>query len=239
MTCGSGRRARSPATPGSRRSPTGSTPRSSSEVRTASCAAVPGRPSPRPSRTRSGTGTTRAPADLRRAPVRQGRGMTARTTDSSGELRIDVFLRDGALATLADDVRAGLSATQKTLPPKYLYDSRGSELFELITELPEYYPTRAEQTILDDVGADIVELVAAGGAGRARAGLGAEDERASRPDVRQRASAPLCPGGRLRVGGRGHCAAARERVRGPCDPRHRRRLRTRPRSHPAQRRAGA
>jgi L-histidine Nalpha-methyltransferase len=85
--------------------------------------------------------------------------MTTRTTDSSGDVRIDVFLREGALATLADDVRAGLSATQKTLPPKYLYDTRGSELFERITELPEYYPTRTEQSILDEVGAEIIELV--------------------------------------------------------------------------------
>jgi L-histidine N-alpha-methyltransferase len=85
--------------------------------------------------------------------------MTTPTTNLSGDVRIDVYLHDGALATLADDVRAGLSATPKTLPPKYLYDSRGSELFEQITELPEYYPTRAEQSILDEVGPEIVELV--------------------------------------------------------------------------------
>jgi L-histidine N-alpha-methyltransferase len=76
-----------------------------------------------------------------------------------GEVRIDVYLRDGALSTLAADVRRGLEASPKTLPPKYLYDSRGSELFERITALPEYYPTRAEQSILDDVAAEIVEQV--------------------------------------------------------------------------------
>jgi L-histidine Nalpha-methyltransferase len=76
-----------------------------------------------------------------------------------GDLWIDVYLRDGALATLADDVREGLTEAPKTLPPKYFYDDRGSELFERITELPEYYPTRAEQSILDDVGGEIVELV--------------------------------------------------------------------------------
>ena len=48
-------------------------------------------------------------------------------------------------------MRTGLAATPKTLPPKYFYDARGSELFEQITELPEYYPTRAEQSILDEV----------------------------------------------------------------------------------------
>ena len=85
--------------------------------------------------------------------------MTPRTMEAPRDVRIDVYLRDGALATLADDVRAGLSATQKALPPKYFYDSRGSELFERITELPEYYPTRAEQSILDEVGAQVVDLV--------------------------------------------------------------------------------
>jgi L-histidine Nalpha-methyltransferase len=85
--------------------------------------------------------------------------MSSRTTEQSEDVRIDVYLRDGALATLADDVREGLSAMPKTLPPKYFYDARGSELFERITRLPEYYPTRAEQSILDEVGAEIVERV--------------------------------------------------------------------------------
>ena len=43
----------------------------------------------------------------------------------------------------------GLTATPKTLPPKYFYDARGSELFDEITRLPEYYPTRTERAILD------------------------------------------------------------------------------------------
>lgn len=43
-----------------------------------------------------------------------------------------------------EDVVSGLSADQKTLPCRWLYDQRGSELFEEITELPEYYPTRTE-----------------------------------------------------------------------------------------------
>jgi L-histidine N-alpha-methyltransferase len=46
------------------------------------------------------------------------------------------------------EVAAGLSAPQKELPPKYFYDHRGSELFEEITRLPEYYPTRTERAIL-------------------------------------------------------------------------------------------
>jgi dimethylhistidine N-methyltransferase/ergothioneine biosynthesis protein EgtC len=50
--------------------------------------------------------------------------------------------------TLRADVRQGLAAQPKTLPPKWFYDELGSKLFEQITELPEYYPTRAEQEIL-------------------------------------------------------------------------------------------
>lgn len=54
----------------------------------------------------------------------------------------------GAAHTFADDVRAGLLAAPRSLPAKYLYDSLGSALFEAITELPEYYLTRAEVEIL-------------------------------------------------------------------------------------------
>jgi L-histidine N-alpha-methyltransferase len=49
---------------------------------------------------------------------------------------------------LARDVATGLTRSPKELPPKWLYDARGSELFEEITRLPEYYPTRAEHEIL-------------------------------------------------------------------------------------------
>ncbi|MFD5537331.1 L-histidine N(alpha)-methyltransferase [Streptomyces sp. NPDC127079] len=55
---------------------------------------------------------------------------------------------DATDAALRADVLNGLTATPKTLPPKWFYDARGSELFERITELPEYYPTRAEREIL-------------------------------------------------------------------------------------------
>jgi L-histidine Nalpha-methyltransferase len=48
------------------------------------------------------------------------------------------------------EVAAGLSAPQKELPPKYFYDHRGSELFEEITRLPEYYPTRTERRLLEE-----------------------------------------------------------------------------------------
>jgi L-histidine N-alpha-methyltransferase len=59
---------------------------------------------------------------------------------------------------LRRDVRAGLTATPKTLPPKYFYDQRGSELFDEITRLPEYYLTRAETAILQRRAAEIADL---------------------------------------------------------------------------------
>jgi L-histidine Nalpha-methyltransferase len=69
--------------------------------------------------------------------------------DPQTALRVERCLPDGFLAdALRADVRAGLSAPAKTLPPKWFYDERGSELFEKITRLDEYYPTRAERTIL-------------------------------------------------------------------------------------------
>ena len=62
------------------------------------------------------------------------------------------------------DVLAGLHASPKRLPPKYFYDGVGSQLFERITELPEYYPTRCEMHILRKHGADIAKHVAQGAA---------------------------------------------------------------------------
>jgi dimethylhistidine N-methyltransferase len=50
--------------------------------------------------------------------------------------------------SMADEVQAGLSQTQKRLPPKLFYDRKGSELFDVITRLPEYYPTRTELGLL-------------------------------------------------------------------------------------------
>ncbi|WP_441248998.1 L-histidine N(alpha)-methyltransferase [Kitasatospora sp. McL0602] len=62
---------------------------------------------------------------------------------------------------LRHDVQHGLTANPKWLPPKWFYDARGSELFEEITRLPEYYPTRAEREILTDRAG---EIAAASGA---------------------------------------------------------------------------
>lgn len=58
--------------------------------------------------------------------------------------------------TFAEDVRSGLTAAPKFLYPKYFYDELGSRLFEAITALPEYYPTRAEAEILRNHADEIV-----------------------------------------------------------------------------------
>ncbi len=63
--------------------------------------------------------------------------------------------------SLRDDVRVGLTATPKRLPPKWFYDARGSELFEEITRLPEYYPTRTERSILREQAAGIARITEA------------------------------------------------------------------------------
>jgi L-histidine N-alpha-methyltransferase len=65
---------------------------------------------------------------------------------------------DYRATSLRADALAGLSATPKSLPPKWFYDAQGSALFEKITELPEYYPTRAERAILRAVSGEIAAL---------------------------------------------------------------------------------
>jgi len=62
-------------------------------------------------------------------------------------------------ATFRDDVRTGLLAWPKRLPPRCFYDDLGSALFEAITHLPEYYLTRAEQSILDQSSAEIIGVM--------------------------------------------------------------------------------
>ncbi|WP_329262866.1 L-histidine N(alpha)-methyltransferase [Streptomyces sp. NBC_01478] len=68
---------------------------------------------------------------------------------------------DATDAALRADVLEGLTRTPKTLPPKWFYDAHGSELFEQITELPEYYPTRAEREILVDRAGEIAAATGA------------------------------------------------------------------------------
>src|SRR4051812_43735762 len=72
-------------------------------------------------------------------------------------LTVDVHVAPGdRRAAIERDVRAGLTAPVKTLPPVWFYDERGSELFDEITRLPEYYPTRAERSILAERAVEIV-----------------------------------------------------------------------------------
>jgi dimethylhistidine N-methyltransferase len=67
-------------------------------------------------------------------------------------------------AAMLADALAGLSRPQKTLPCKWLYDAEGARLFEAITELPEYYPTRTEMRILAECGPEIAAAVGPGAA---------------------------------------------------------------------------
>ncbi|RFU21444.1 L-histidine N(alpha)-methyltransferase [Geodermatophilus marinus] len=63
-----------------------------------------------------------------------------------------------AAAALRADALAGLTATPKSLPPRWFYDARGSELFDEITRLPEYYPTRAERAVLEARAGEVAVL---------------------------------------------------------------------------------
>ena len=85
---------------------------------------------------------------------------------ATAEVRIDSCLSEQDERTLAFDVLDGLTRPFKEIPPKHFYDARGSELFEQICALPEYYPTRAEMAILrrhaGGIMAGVSELVELG-----------------------------------------------------------------------------
>ena len=96
----------------------------------------------------------------------------------NGHAGLRVFLDPAAAkAAMAQDVRLGLTSRPKFLLPKYFYDSAGSALFEQITLLPEYYPTRAEQEILAGWAAEVMarvrpaELVELGSGSMAKANM--------------------------------------------------------------------
>ena len=104
-------------------------------------------------------------------------GPQPRPAPSSPVLWVDVHLdAEDLRRALADDARAGLSATPKDLPSKWFYDERGCRLFDAITRLPEYYPTRRERAILSArasavarlTGADTVVELGAGTAEKTR-----------------------------------------------------------------------
>ncbi len=86
----------------------------------------------------------------------------AATGDLITEPTFEHHLTDGwARSTLIDDVRRGLSRHPLRLPPRWLYDDRGSELFDQITRLAEYYPTEAERSVLEREADSIATLTGA------------------------------------------------------------------------------
>ena len=91
-----------------------------------------------------------------------------------------LFSAEERRLALREEVRHGLTSTPKELPPKWFYDERGSELFEAITRLPEYYLTRAERSILERRAGEIAELTDADHADRARVGNLGQDAPAAR-----------------------------------------------------------
>jgi L-histidine Nalpha-methyltransferase len=84
-------------------------------------------------------------------------------TQTKSHERLQWITLDSGIAASDDgaDVVNGLSQTPKTLPCRYFYDDLGSELFEQITDLPEYYPTRTERAILNTYAREIVALTGA------------------------------------------------------------------------------
>lgn len=81
------------------------------------------------------------------------------TSTVSDRLEISSLHAEGETHGFAQDVRAGLTASPRTLPAKYHYDELGSALFDAITVLPEYYLTRAETDILRDCGWEMVRAL--------------------------------------------------------------------------------
>lgn len=88
------------------------------------------------------------------------------------------------------DIMHGLSRSPKATPPIWFYDRRGSELFEAITDLPEYYPTRTETALLRDHGADFAAAI---GPGRAVVEFGAGSARKTPHLLRAIAPAAYVP----------------------------------------------
>ncbi len=134
-------------------------------------------------------GLPSAPSDLLGLPDRQGPPMKA-VVDTEA-IRIDSWLSEAEERSLGNDVLDGLTRPFKELQPKHFYDARGSELFERICELDEYYPTRTEKSILATRADEIVAAVGRTRIGRARLRVGRESEVPARRDDRGRRAAPL------------------------------------------------
>ncbi len=78
-------------------------------------------------------------------------------TPSDSRLEIQCLLENGIEKDDGKDIIAGLTQEFKTIPPRYFYDGKGSQLFEKICELSEYYPTRTEASILEKYGKEIAK----------------------------------------------------------------------------------
>ena len=87
--------------------------------------------------------------------------MSGAPAEALGPLH-DYVEYDHATDNFLEEVLAGLRHPVKRLPSKYFYDERGSQLFDDICELPEYYPTRTEMALLRDISADVAALVGEG-----------------------------------------------------------------------------
>ena len=176
-------------------------------------------------------------AGIRCAKDERMNNIAAAVTD---RIAIQVNLPPGGpLSGMAADVRAGLTSPFKELSPRYFYDEKGSELFEQITELEEYYPTRCERAILEGRSAEICEA-ANRPASLIELGLrlGPQDPRSARRDEGRRLPGDLLPGRHLGGDHPRHRRADRRRVR-----RHQRawvglRLRVRSGARPGRRAAG-
>ena len=84
------------------------------------------------------------------------------TSETKSTPRVDVYLTSDDLRTaLRSDAGRGLRSTPKDIPPKWFYDTRGSQLFDDITRLPEYYPTRCERAILVEHASEIAAVTRA------------------------------------------------------------------------------
>ncbi|MEP3051165.1 MAG: L-histidine N(alpha)-methyltransferase [Erythrobacter sp.] len=86
------------------------------------------------------------------------------TSETGVQAAIELVERgaDGVDTAFRGDVLAGLGQEQKAIPARWLYDDAGSQLFEDITQIPEYYPTRAETEILQSRGTDFAALIGPG-----------------------------------------------------------------------------
>lgn len=89
-------------------------------------------------------------------------------------LRISNYLDQDFLAEIRKDVLYGLSLAQKSIPSKYFYDDTGSRLFDRICELPEYYPTRTEISILETYASQIMSFFTEGKADLVELGCGSD-----------------------------------------------------------------